>query len=59
MKNLISTTTGAVSAQMILDHCGDYAGKFQDEAFAIFQELWDSVHTVKYTIEEFYSNFLN
>jgi hypothetical protein len=42
MKNLIETTTGAISSQMILNHCGDYAGKFQDEAFAIFQELWDS-----------------
>ena len=42
MKNLIETTTGTISSQMILDHCGDYAGKFQYEAFAIFQELWDS-----------------
>jgi hypothetical protein len=42
MKNLIETTTGAISNQMILNHCGDYAGKFQDEAYVIFQELWDS-----------------
>jgi viroplasmin and RNaseH domain-containing protein len=41
MKNLIETTTGYLSSQMILDHCGDYAGKFQDEAFSIFQELRD------------------
>lgn len=42
MKTLIETTTGTISSQMTLDHCGDYAGKFTDEAFAIFQELWDS-----------------
>lgn len=42
MKTLIETTTGTVSSQMILNHCGDYAGKFQDEAYAIIQELWDS-----------------
>lgn len=42
MKNLIETTTGTISSQMILDHCGDYAGEFQDKAFEIFQEIWDS-----------------
>lgn len=42
MKTLIETTTGALANQMILSHCGDYAGKFHDEAFEIFQELWDS-----------------
>ena len=42
MKNLIETTTGTLANQMILEHCGDYAGKFQDEAFSIFQELWDA-----------------
>jgi hypothetical protein len=42
MKNLVETTTEALSSQMILNHCGDFAGKFQDEAFDIFQELWDS-----------------
>lgn len=36
MRNLISTTTGAFSSQIIVDHCGDYAGKFQDEAWKIF-----------------------
>lgn len=39
MKNLTSTTTGTISSQMILDHCGDYAGKFQDEAFDIFAKV--------------------
>lgn len=42
MKNLIETTTGAVSSQMILNHCGDYAGKFQDTAYEIFQKIWDA-----------------
>lgn len=42
MKTLIETTTGALSSQMILNHCGDHAGKFQDKAYEIFQELWDS-----------------
>jgi hypothetical protein len=42
MKNLIETTTGNLSSQMILNHCGDFAGKFQSEAFEIFQEIWDS-----------------
>lgn len=42
MKSLIETTTGTIASQMILNHCGDYPGKFQDEAYAIFQELWDS-----------------
>lgn len=40
MKNLIETTTGDISSQMILTHCGDYAGRFLSEAFNIFQELW-------------------
>ena len=39
MKNLTSTTTGTISSQMILDHAGDYAGKFQDEAFDLINEL--------------------
>ena len=42
MKELISATTGAISSQMILEHCGDYAGRFQDEAFNIFQQNFDS-----------------
>lgn len=42
MKNLIETTTGQLSSQMILNHCGDYAGRFQDQAYEIFQEIWDS-----------------
>ena len=41
MRNLIETTTGTISSQMILNHCGDYAGRFQDKAFEIFQEVWD------------------
>jgi hypothetical protein len=39
---LTTTTTGTLSSQMILNHCGNYAGEFQDNAFEIFQELWDS-----------------
>ena len=42
MKNLIETTTGFISSQMILDHCGDYAGKFQDEAFDLLSTVADS-----------------
>ena len=42
MKTLIETTTGTVSSQMILDHCGDYAGRFQDEAVDIFRNNFDS-----------------
>ncbi len=42
MKTLVETTTGTLANQMILTACGDYAGKFQDEAYAIFQELWDA-----------------
>lgn len=41
MKNLIKTTTGTITSQMILEHCGDYAGRFQDAAFDIFQKIWD------------------
>ena len=41
MKNLTSTTTGTISSQMILDHCGDYAGKFQDEAFDLLSKVTD------------------
>ena len=41
MKNLIETTTGTISSQMILDHCGDYAGKFQDEAFGLLSKVTD------------------
>lgn len=39
MKNLIETTTGTISSQMILDHCGDYAGKFQDTAFDLLSTV--------------------
>lgn len=42
MKEVIKTTTGELSRRMILNHCGDYAGRFQDEAFDIFQEAWDT-----------------
>lgn len=41
MKTLIETTTGVISSQMILDHCGEYAGEFQDEAYRILTELID------------------
>ena len=37
MKNLIETTTGALANQMTLYHCGNFAGKFQDSAFEIFE----------------------
>jgi hypothetical protein len=39
MKNLIETTTGNISSQMILDHCGDYAGEFQSEAFDLLSKV--------------------
>jgi len=39
MKTLIETTTGTISSQMILDHCGDYAGKFQDTAFDLLSTV--------------------
>ena len=41
MKNLIETTTGTISSQMILNHCGDYAGRFQDEAFDLLSTVTD------------------
>jgi hypothetical protein len=41
MKNLIVTTTGTISSQMILDHCGDYAGEFQDKAFDLLSKVTD------------------
>lgn len=41
MKNLIETTTGTIASQMILDHCGDYAGKFQDKAFDLLSKVTD------------------
>lgn len=42
MKEVVKTTTGSLVRSLgILDHCGDYAGRFQDEAFDIFQEAWD------------------
>jgi len=40
MKNLVRTTTGDLSSQMILAHCGDYAGMFQDAAYEIIAALW-------------------
>lgn len=39
MKNLFETTTGTISSQMILEHCGDYAGRFQDKAFELIDSL--------------------
>ena len=41
MKNLIETTTGTLSSQMILDYCGDYDGEFQDEAFDLLSKVTD------------------
>jgi len=41
MKKIIFTTTGNISAQMILNHCGDYAGKFQDEAYDLLSKVTD------------------
>lgn len=41
MKNLIETTTGSISSQMILDHCGDYAGEFQHEAFELLSKVFE------------------
>ena len=42
MKNsLIETTTGAVANQMRLTHCGDFAGKFQNEAYEIIQAYYE------------------
>jgi len=39
MKILNETTTGDVSNQMILNHCGDYAGKFQDESYELLSKV--------------------
>ena len=41
MKTLIETTTGTLANQMVLDHCGDYAGKFQYEAFDLLSTVTD------------------
>ena len=41
MKQLITTTTGTLSSQMILQHCGDYAGRFIDDANDILNQLTD------------------
>lgn len=41
MKTVITTTTGVISSQMILNHCGDYAGRFIDEACGILEKLTD------------------
>jgi hypothetical protein len=32
MKSIIKTTTGVLPSRGVLYHCGDYAGKFQNEA---------------------------
>jgi hypothetical protein len=39
MKTLIETTTGTISNRMILDHCGDYAGKYIDQAFDLLSKV--------------------
>ena len=41
MKNLFTTTTGDIASQKVLDHAGDYAGKYQQEAFDLLSELED------------------
>jgi uncharacterized protein YuzE len=41
MKNLVETTTGTISSQMILDHCGDHAGRFIDQAYDLLSEVTD------------------
>jgi hypothetical protein len=41
MKTLTETTTGTISSQMILNYCGDYAGRFQDEAFDLLSSVTD------------------
>jgi len=41
MKTLIETTTAAIASQMILDHCGNYAGEFQDEAYGLLNQVTD------------------
>ena len=42
MKNLETTTTGSLFQHTgIMTHCGDYAGKYQDEAIEILENLSD------------------
>lgn len=41
MNKIIRTTTGTLSNQMILNHCGDYAGKFQDSAIDLLDQHCD------------------
>lgn len=42
MKNLQHTTTGSIFNHTgILNHCGDYAGKFQDQAFEIIDSVYE------------------
>ena len=41
MKNVITTTAGDLSSQMILAHSGDYAGRFQGQAIGILKDLYD------------------
>jgi len=41
MKNVTQSTTGTISSQMTLAHCGDYAGMFQDAAYDIIWSLCD------------------
>lgn len=40
MKNLFTTTTGAL-ASMSLDHCGDYAGRYINQAHDLLSEVCD------------------
>jgi hypothetical protein len=42
MKNLINTTTDQIIRDLgIIDHAGDYAGRFQSEAFDLLNQLID------------------
>jgi len=41
MKNVITTTTGTISSQIILRSCGDNAGRFQGQAIDIIEDLYD------------------
>lgn len=41
MKTTIETTTAAIASQMILEHCGDYAGEFQNEAYELLNQVTD------------------
>lgn len=39
MKTLFETTTGSIASKMRLDHCGEYAGEFLEEALDILNKV--------------------